>query len=301
MTRTPAVALCIAAVLCAALAAQGFRTTADLDFVELDAVVVDGKGRPVHDLTQDDFRVREDGKPVSIQSFTEVRGPHPTDRDEARTVVLLLDDTGVAPVGTQSVQTIARAFVSSASQIDDLPVVRLHVPDDEPFGDRLSGELRIRAYRGGAWPFAFGSTTREVLQRVAGIARFVADNPGKRKVLVCVGSPFICNIQEPPSGTPGDVEQAWASAMRDAARANLATYALIPGRAGLRGGGVPEFTGGEVFASSYDVGPPIDRILQDAANYYVIGYWPVGGGTGLHRIEVKVARRGAHVHARKVR
>ena len=109
-----------------------------LDFVEIDVVVVDGKGKPVHGLHQSDFSITEDGKPVTIKTFSEVSGAVRDDPDSARTVVLLLDDTGVPPVGTQAIQTIARAFVSSASRIDEVPVVRLHIEADEPFGDRIA-------------------------------------------------------------------------------------------------------------------------------------------------------------------
>jgi hypothetical protein len=165
----------------------------------------------------------------------------------------------------------------------------------------MAGEARIREYRGGAWPFAYVPTTREVLDRIAGISRLVAANTSKRKVVVCIGSPYICNIPEPDWTVPRSVESAWSAAVAEAARANVAVYSLIPGRAPLRGGGLPEFTGGEVLASSYDMGPPIDRILQDASNYYVLGYWPADAAPGLHRVDVKVGKRGARVHARRLR
>ena len=57
----------------------------------------------------------------------------------------------------------------------------------------------------------------------------------------------------------------------------MAVYAVVPGRAILRGGGLVDFTGGEVFATSYDVEPAIDRILSDASLYYMLGYCPVTG------------------------
>lgn len=294
--------LLFVAVLSAVLAAsQVQQPAAGIDFVEIDAAVLDNKGRPIRGLQQDDFTIREDGKPVNITTFSEVSGPVRNDPDSARTVVLLLDDTGVSAVGTQAIQAIARAFVSSAADIDDVPVVRLHVPGDEPFGDRMAGEARIREYRGGAWPFAYWSTSREVLERIAQISRLVAANTSKRKIIVCIGSPYICNIPEPEQSAPRSFEGSWVAALTEAARANVAVYGLIPGRAPLRGGGVPEFTGGEVFASSYDMGPPIDRMLQDAANYYILGYWPVTASQSLHRVDVKVSRRGAKVHARRLR
>ena len=40
-----------------------------VDLVTVDAVVQDGKGRPVRGLTADDFTLLEDGKPQTIASF----------------------------------------------------------------------------------------------------------------------------------------------------------------------------------------------------------------------------------------
>ena len=140
MTHVPAALVLVAALSAALPANQGRPPSAAIDFVEIDAAVVDAKGRMVTGLAQSDFSIREDGKAVAISTFSEVSGPVANDPDSARTVVLMLDDTGVSPTGTPSVQAIARAFVSSAAVFDDVPVVRLHVPADEPFG--------------GAWPFA---------------------------------------------------------------------------------------------------------------------------------------------------
>ena len=91
--------------------------------------------------------------------------------------------------------------------------------------------------------------------------------------------------------------------LRAAGQANVAVYAMIPGRAGIRGGGLVEFTGGEVFATTYDVGPAIDRILQDASYHYVLGYWPPEGAKPreLHSIDVKVNKAGAKVIVRRRR
>ena len=42
---------------------------ADINFVRVDVIVSDRQGNPVHDLTQEDFEVTEDGKPQVIQTF----------------------------------------------------------------------------------------------------------------------------------------------------------------------------------------------------------------------------------------
>jgi hypothetical protein len=301
MRASAALLLVVAALSAGNTAGQLRQSPLEGDFVEIDAVVVDGKGKPMHGLQQSDFTIREDGKPVTITTFSEISRGVRDDPDTARTVVLLLDDTGVAPVGTQSIQTIARAFVSGAAAVDDVTVVRLHVEADEPFGDRIAAESRISQYRGGAYPFVSWSTVGDALKRVTDISQQVASNASRRKIIVCVGSPYVCNIREPQPSAPRSFESAWVGALVESAKANVSVYGLIPGRAGLRLDGLAEYTGGEIFASSYDVGPPIDRILQDAANYYVLGYWPASAPKNLHHVDVKVATHGLRVHARKFR
>ncbi len=295
-------AVLFAAVLSASVvAAQRQAPVADIDLVEIDAVVVDKRGLPIHGLRMSDFTVKEDGKPVSVATFREVTGPVPGDPDTARTVVLLLDDAGVLPTGTQTLQIVARGFVESASPLDEMPVIRLHTESDDPYGDRLTAESRIDAFRAGVQPFAFWSTTRELLDRVTQISNVVAGNAGQRKIIVCIGSPFLCHVNEPPSSALRSFESAWFAAIRAAALANVSYYALTPARVSARSGGLIEATGGDVFTPTSDVGPAIDRILRDAGNYYVLGYWPSGTARDVHRVEVKVRQKGAKVHARRLR
>jgi hypothetical protein len=302
MPTTPWTAVALAAGLGVAVAGQVKQLATEAEFVEVDVSVVDRRNRPVRGLQQSDFAVREDGKPVTISTFREVSVPGDQDPDSARSLVLLLDDTGVTAIGTQAVQTIARAFISSADAVDDVTVVRLHVQDDEPFGDRMTGEWRIGSYRGGAVPFSFPSTAKEVLDRLTQISRLATSDGTKRKTVVCIGSPYICNIPEPVWTTPQVIWSAWTSMLAETARANVVVYALVPGRAPLRGGGLVEFTGGEVFASTYDVGPPIDRIMEATANYYVLGYWPLESTSKpLHKVDVKVTHKGAKARARQRR
>ena len=52
----------------------------------------------------------------------------------------------------------------------------------------------------------------------------------RRRVVVCVGSPLLCNAQEPSASAPRDFELKWEGAVREAARANVAFYAFVPGR-----------------------------------------------------------------------
>src|SRR5690242_13619131 len=49
--------------------AQGPTFRGGVDSVIVDAVVTDKQGRPVTNLTADDFEIRESGKPQTIQTF----------------------------------------------------------------------------------------------------------------------------------------------------------------------------------------------------------------------------------------
>ncbi len=109
--------------------AQGART----EFVELDVVALDGQEMPVADLTQADFLVKEDGKSVSLQSFTVIAARGRV--DEERSVVLLMDDIGVSRSGTSPIRQIGHFLLSPAQLADDVGVVRLSRSHDEAFGD----------------------------------------------------------------------------------------------------------------------------------------------------------------------
>jgi hypothetical protein len=199
-------------------------------------------------------------------------------------------------------QTIGKAFLESLDAHDEFSVIRLHNRTDETFGDRSVAASRIVGFQAAAFPFADVNTIAETLLRVADVSRQLEADDHRRKVVVCVGAPVVCNIDEPTSSSARPRHwTSWVEAVSASAKANVAVYAIIPGRLTLRGGGLAELTGGEVFATMYDVGPAIDRILQDASNYYMIGYWPSGKSREVHSIDVTVSRRGAKVHARRRR
>jgi VWFA-related protein len=273
-----------------------------IDLVEVDVVVVDGHDRPVAGLTAADFVVKEDGSAVEIKTFGEVQPTTSTDPDNIRSVVILMDDVAIPASGTQAMQKIANAFVQSATPRDQISVIRLHNRTDEPFGDRSVAQSRIARFQAASFPFADFNTAPDVLARVADLARQMESDDHRRKVIVCVGAPVVCNLAEPFSSSVRPRHwSSWVDAVSASAKANVAIYGLIPGRTTLRGGGLADLTGGEIFAAMYDVGPAIDRILSDAASHYMLGYWPTGKSKEIHSIDVKVARRGLKVHARRRR
>lgn len=275
--------------------AQQGEVTGDL--VLLDVVVTDARGRPVPDLRVDDFSVKEDGREVGLKTFTAVNGE--TD-DVPRTLVLLLDDLGVPRAGTPVVQLIARSIVDRLRASDEVAVVRLSNASDEAFGDRILARERIDTYRGSSEPYVDPFAPQDMLRRFAGIAEQIESFETKRKVAVCIGSPFVCNTNEPARGSRTHWS-LWVAALSGAAKVNLATYSIVPGRVRFRSGGLPEFTGGRVFAGASDFNTVLDQMLREASQYYLLGYWPQSAVRDLHRIEVKIARKGYKATFRKRR
>jgi VWFA-related protein len=115
---------------------------AEVNYVEVDAVVTDAAGKFVRDLKQGDFQVFEDGKPQSVSAFslvdipierserplflqrdvepdvqTNLRGP------EGRLYVLVLDDLHTHPTRTFAVRKAAKQFIERNLGANDLMAV----------------------------------------------------------------------------------------------------------------------------------------------------------------------------------
>jgi VWFA-related protein len=276
--------------------------------VELDVVVLDDDNRPVPGLKQEDFQVKEDGHAVELKTFDAVAdvpgGPSPQ-----RSIVLLLDDSGVGPGNTLPIQTIARMFVSRMAAPDEFSVVRLNNRRDEAFGDRLEALLRISEYRSDALPFFGRETVENALRAVSKVSRTLEAIEQRRKALVCIGVSSVCNVLEPSTGRGSLIWRYWVDAIGAAARANASVYSLMPNGLSSRGelsrGSIAEITGGEAFRNTNDIGRVIDIVRRDTGTYYMLGYWPPASASAsskeTHSIDVKVNKRGLHVRARRLR
>lgn len=292
----------LVAVVTAGIIVHAGQPQAATYLVEIDAVVMDESGKPIVGLTQEDFQIKDDGKRAELKTFEEVR-----DADNhvvARSIVLLLDDSGIGPGNSVPIQQIARTFVARMAPADEFSVIRLNSRRDEAFGDRLEALLRIQEYRSDALPFFGVETLQNALQVFAKVARTLEPIEHRRKALVCIGVPDVCSIPE-PSGKTSLLWRFWTDTVGALARSNASVYSLEPNgvskRNALSGGSIADVTGGEVFINTTDVTRAIDIIRRDTGNYYLLGYWPAVGEKPLHSVEVKVTKRGAHVRARRVR
>jgi len=292
-------------LLLVACASAQRRQQPSADLVELDVVVLDRDDQPIRDLRQEEFEVKEDGRRVAIKTFASVSALGSADPDDARSVVLLLDDVGVGMTGTSAMKAIAKVLLSPSAAGDDIAVVRLNGHSDEAYGDVSSAIARIDSYHGGAVPFNRRQTQQDVLTAVARIARDLEPLEHRRKVIICLGMPGVCDIDEPANGAYSELWPHWVAAISAAAQANVSFYRVDPTGLTQRhvtsGLGLVTVTGGAVFANSNDFYRTAARLWSDAGHYYLLGYWPAGTSQPLHSIDVKVARKGAQVRARQRR
>ena len=115
---------------------------AEVNYVEVDARVLDREGKFVTGLKPEDFQVFEDGKPQKIAAFSMVNIPleraerplfasKPIERDvrtnlegaDGRIYVIVLDDLHTAPLRTQRIKAAARMFIEKYVGANDLAAV----------------------------------------------------------------------------------------------------------------------------------------------------------------------------------
>jgi VWFA-related protein len=275
------------------------------NLVELDVVVLDRNDRPVTDLRRDEFTIKEEGKPVDLRTFAPVTALGSTRPDDGRVVVLLMDDIGVPLTGTSPMQRIAPVVLAPYGQGDEVSVVRLSSRTDEAFGDFRTARDRIGGYRGGAQPFSARDTPEIMLKTIAKIARQLESIDRRRKAILCLGLPSVCDVSEPAPAGQSVFWHDWVDAITAAARANVSVYCIDPtgarGGRSVSSGGLVQRTGGRIFEHENDFAPAGEAVWREAGHYYLLGYWPAASKRELRSIDVKVTRKGVRVHARQLR
>jgi VWFA-related protein len=133
---------------------------AEVNYVEVDARVLDAQGRFVTELTQKDFQVFEDGKPQQVTAFSLVNIPlarperplfaaKPIEPDvqtnlgfDGRVYLIVLDDLHTHPLRTALVKAGARRFVERYVGANDIAAV-VHVSGRGDAGQEFTSNQRL--------------------------------------------------------------------------------------------------------------------------------------------------------------
>lgn len=291
-----AACVCLAAVLGADEGAQQGGAVPNL----LDVLVLDQNGKPVMDLKQEELTVRDNGKNMTVELFQPVTQEAPIAPNVGRAIVIVLDDQGMEAAWTTNVKDLATKIVQKAGPNDAIAVLRMSKKENLVI-DRAESLKRIGEYASaGSQPTGqetFLRVVAETSQRLSGAGL-------RRKQIVWLGDPSVADVAEPDDKDKNDrpyVWQNWTPALSTAAAANVNVYAVdARGRRLLPDpDGFLLKSGGTLLASS-NLDIPVDQLLAESANYYMLGY-RAEARKELRNIEVRTTRKNLQVRVRRSR
>jgi len=276
------------------------RFGAETRMVVMSATAVDGKGRPVRDLRQEDVQIFERGRPQKIVHFTHARASH------AR--LLILVDASGSMEGERKVGNVRAAVEDLLATLDPADEVALAGFDHKYWGvvaftrDRdaiRSGLLELTPFGSTALHDALdraaydiashGESRRAVVVITDGVDTASAKTPdeviAKSKALdVPIYTLSIVSPLEDPRSESFLGKDIDAPAILGANM--LARYAA--------------FSGGAAFVVSEPrrLKEAAARIVGEIKHQYRLGYDPPEGPPGFRAIEVRTKRKGVRVRTR---
>lgn len=286
------------------------KFTARVDLVVVSAVVRDSDNQFTRGLTQDDFEVLEDGKPVAVATFAEVNADTQAPQDDGRFVVLLLDNLVTDPVLTHRIKEIARGFADRMGPRDVVSVLAMNGGNTVATRDPATVRAAIdRIKPAGTSIMSAAMVDTLGMDAVTSVAKQLGTFEHRRKVLVSIGRAHLFNQQltenrEMPDGHI-------LTALRESSRADLTTYVIDPAglqearyaRSGVRSNldGFARDSGGTVFSNVNVYDPAIEQVWQESGSYYLFGFEPKQRDNKRHTIEVRVKKPGLQARARRSR
>lgn len=314
-----------------------FRT--GVGSVLVDVTVTGRDDRPVGDLTPDDFELTEDGErqTVDLAQFVHLDGISRPDgdsldirsqeharaeaaRDDVRLFAIFLDDYHLdrSPPQMIPLRKGLTDFLKTMMGPTDLVTVmdpitplsalqwtrnrlaladKLHTYEGrlgnyEPRSVIEEGHLRTRNV-----PLVRAQVTLSAMSAL--VAHLGALREGRKSILlVSHGIPLVF------TGTSLDKE--FQDLIRLANRSNVVIHTLDP--RGLHGG-LADYTlamlsgetGGRAIVNTNDIGKRLADVVQDASEYYLLGYTPNHDRADgkFHKIQVRVRRAGVRAVARR--
>ena len=307
---------------------------AETELVTVDAVVLNRRGSPVTGLRASDFSLSEDGVRQEIVSFEAVQRPAPTGpvglpvaalaprvssnraavAGSARAFLVVFDDLHMGPTETARARGAVAPLLQSTAEGDRVTLVATSGTSwwHARMPEGREGLLRIvQRLRGRAGTRDDDDALRAALEVLVRALASLEGVRGRKSVLFLSGGfaydPTFAGL--------------FHEAVTEARRVNAAIYfvdarglvALPPSgsRGGLRSAGSPLAgsagsaslawdTGGFAVEDRNDLADGAREIARESSSYYLLGYVPPERGRdGFRHIEVKVAREGVRVRARR--
>jgi Ca-activated chloride channel homolog len=255
--------------------------------VVIYATVRDASGRPVPDLTQDDFELIDNGKPVAITTFSNDRQP--------LTVALMLDMSGSMNPSVLRVRDSTLRFIDAL-----LPEDRVRICT---FGAEISISPILTGDKG-----VLTRITREELWPGGGTPLWNAVYAGMESLAGESGRRVVLALTD---GIDADRLPGWKGNFGDvrsrATREGFMLYMIGMESGALRADPKQEIavlldeTGGAHFnvKDSDDLGQTFTRVAEELRRQYLIGFVPAVVDGREHRLDLRVKKAGLQARARK--
>jgi Ca-activated chloride channel family protein len=268
----------------AARAATGFTVSADVNVVQVIAIVTDGKGRFVSGLGESDFHVFEDDAPQPVS--------HLIGEGTPREVVVAVDMSSSMTDAMPQVRKAVRAFLGALRPDDQLTLLAFNDNVFTLARRETDGAARLRAVdRLTPWG---GTALYDVLMR----AMDLLGHRKGRKVLVV----FTDGEDQSSRSSFTDVE-------RRAEVNDAPIYMIGQGRATTDGKlrdvleKLAHMSGGRAFHTDRldELEPAFAQIVDELDNQYLLGYEPSNPARdgSWRRIRLEVGGAGRKVRARQ--
>ena len=256
--------------------------------VPIYATVVDAGGRLVPDLQQSDFSILDNNKPADVTLFSNESQPF--------TAVVMLDTSASMTANLKLLNRAAEQFLLRL-----LPVDRAQVG---AFNDKiqLSGEFTNDrdALIGALNVLYFGNPTRLNDGIAAGLDALQGIE-GRRVVLVFTDGEDTSSrigFKKVLERARDEEVMVYSIGLESEYFNGMRVVKSRPSR-DLRK--ISDETGGGYFEllKTADLAPTFTRVAQELRSQYLIGFAPASLDGRVHKLEVKVARPGMTVRARK--
>jgi VWFA-related protein len=263
--------------------------------VWLNVVVKDGRGRPITNLVDSDFRIVDEGKIVPLLDFR--KGVEPV------SLAILVDTSGSMRIG-QRLATAKQAFDALLTQFLAGDEGALYT-FDKGLNEIVSFSTDVTSLQTGfARVNPFGSTSLH--DAVAAVAARLAERPSMRRAVVAItdgwdNSSELSAVAASGAASAIDVPVYVLAVANTALPVDTNTVVVEP----VAGGGVARLddltagTGGASFSAETpeETSRSVRQILSDLRTGYVLAFTPQDA-PGWHRVTVRVAPKDARVRTR---